>query len=171
MSNWWKKEGCSDTVFERRIKKRKWAASWRTGIFAWCRDSQQTGHRVSSCICLGWQWAFPISSRSTYKKRSLVSVNEMMLNWPQGASAAWFVSQAPGKSSRQEEKKEKKRKSHPLPAIEIEEDSFHLLCPPSPCFFPLFSPAIPPAGRCNLLPFTPCQTMTRFSVMTQQPTG
>lgn len=54
---------------------------------------------VCSCVCVSvciGSIQFHISSCSTYKKRSLISVNEMMLNRPQEALTARFASQAWG---------------------------------------------------------------------------
>lgn len=110
------------------------------------------------------------------QKRSLVSVNEMMLNRPQGALAVPFGSQASGQHNGQRltAKKEEKNEEEETPLASNQNGSGFLssLFALSSVYPPLsLSSAITPAGRCNLLPFTPCQRMTMFAVTTHQPWG
>lgn len=58
---------------------------------------------------------------------------------------------------------------NPRQAIKVEVDSRHYFAQPS--IFALFSPAIPPAGRCNLLAFTPCQRMSELAETDRCPQG
>lgn len=98
------KGGCSETVREKlsyeapQAKQCPWGG--KREHFYLIPDDQQTGSRVSRCMCAWWQWVSHFFMLQI-QKRSLISVDEMMLNRPQEALAAWFASQAQAQYGRQ----------------------------------------------------------------------
>lgn len=116
-------------------------------------------------------------SHAPHTKRSLISVNEMMLN---GVKKLWWhdLPHRPMEGMwsttiiRQKKiEKQDKKDETPL-ASNQNRSSFPSSVCPVPKLPPLFfSPAVPPAGRCDLLRFTTCQRMTMFTATTHYTQG
>lgn len=162
------KAGCSQTPSGRKMR-------------AFLSNTRQaTDNRkcvsVSVCavtvsLCSGaCRLTFP---HATHTKRSLISVNEMMLN---GLQKLWWhdLPHRPVEVmwlTTIIRKKQDKKDETPLASNQNGSNVSSSVCPVHKLPPLFFSPAIPPAGRCNLLPFTPCQRMTMFRATTHYPQG